>query len=167
MGLPKILRGHMCDARIREVFTENLIPRSEKLVEDVRDYVKELLTELCERACGKYPLLLNEVKTRLLDEFVNDMERKTKEAVLNVCYPELDWAFTQNASYQATLKEVDEEVQRRAASLRSATTAPVCGVPAEFFQWFCYPLTTKTERVALNLQVGQIQDAHVMRGQGT
>lgn len=42
---------------------------------------------------------------------MNDTEKKTKEAVSNVCYPELGWAFTQNSSYETTLKEVGDKVK--------------------------------------------------------
>lgn len=133
MTLSNFLAGRACDPLIREVFAEELIPRSQELVEDVRAYIQKVVAKVCELACGEYPFLLDEIKTRLLEEFMTDTESKAKEAVLNVCYPELNWTFTQNASYETTLKEVEAKVEE-VHKTNVSPNATLCGVPAAFIQ---------------------------------
>lgn len=51
--LSNLLPAQVCDPLIREVFAEELIPRSEQLVEEVRKYTQEAVVKLCEVACAK------------------------------------------------------------------------------------------------------------------
>lgn len=164
LTLSNFLPGYACDPLIREVFADELIPRSEQLVEDVRVYIQEVLTGLCEDACGAYPFLMNEIKTRLLDEFMNDTESKTKEAILNVCYPELGWTFTQNASYQTTLDEVETavEVVRQTKAPTDPNLGSVgevdatpSGVPGAFIKQISDCGSKSDANAVRDLQVGQ------------
>lgn len=110
LTLTNLLASRVFGALFREVFSEDLSDRSEKLVEDVKEFMKQTLETLCDRACAGYPVLLNELKTNLIEEFIDWKEAATKTAVNNTLRAEIGWVFTQDRSYKETMQNVSSMV---------------------------------------------------------
>lgn len=117
--LTNLLASRVFGALFREVFSGDLNDRSEKLVEDVKEFMKGVLGTLCNRACVNYPFLLNELKTNLIDEFIDWKEAETKTAVNNTLRAEIGWVFTQDRSYKETIHKVSSMVD----SVRNSTVS--------------------------------------------
>ncbi|CAN0289596.1 unnamed protein product, partial [Ectocarpus sp. 13 AM-2016] len=112
MALPTLLGGRVFSALFCEVFSEELGIRSEKLVEGVKDFMQDVLGKLCDHTCAAHPVLLNELKTNLVEQFVDSKEASAKSAVENVVKGELGWVFTQDRSYEDTMRDVREMASR-------------------------------------------------------
>ena len=110
MALSNLLAGRVFNALFREIFSGDLDDRSEELVEGVKAFMQETLGILCDRACSAHPVLLNELKANLVEEFIDAREAETKTAVANIIEAELGWVFTQDPSYEGTLSRVHEMV---------------------------------------------------------
>ena len=129
------------------MFEEELESRSIETVERVRSYIQSILEKLFQTACREFPSLLNEVKTSLVEEFMDFKQEQTVEAVLNVVKAELGWVFTQHRDYTTTNTNVQDmvrkvrvsEVASRATaqfgrSQRPESTTAVGEVPKEFIE---------------------------------
>ena len=115
MSLPDCLAGPAVNILFRNVFGEELEPRSIDMVECVRSYMQSILEKLFQTACREFPSLLNEVKTSLV-EFMDFKQEKTIEAVLNVVNAELGWVFTQHRDYTKTNTNVQDMVRKERLS---------------------------------------------------
>lgn len=112
MSLPNFRAGRVCDHMVQDVFAAELAPRSELLVENVRKYMQEVVTSLWKAACNDYPSLWREMmRTGIIEEFMEALETRTKEAVLNICRAELVWTFTQNPAYEKNLETVAKAIE--------------------------------------------------------
>ena len=111
MALSDLLAGRVFNVLFRKVFDEDLEPRSIDMVEDVRTYMQSILQKLFQTACREFPSLLNEVKTSLVEEFMDFKQEQTVEAVLNVVKAELGWVFTQHRDYTTTNTNVQDGAQ--------------------------------------------------------
>lgn len=126
MGLPDHLAGRVCDVLFQEVFANELEPRSEDMVDLVKEYMQSILKNLFEEACQAYPTLLNEIKTNLVEEFMEAKKLQAVEAVSNVVKAEMGWMFTQNRAYTATIKDVCDMVGKtRKSELASEAASDV------------------------------------------
>lgn len=105
-ALSDLLAGRVFNVLYRKVFVDELEPHSHDMVGRVRTYMQSILQNLFEDACQAYPALLNEVKTSLVDEFMDAKEEQASEAVLNVVKGELGWVFTQDSAYMTTIANV-------------------------------------------------------------
>lgn len=112
MALPNLLGGRVFSALFCEVFSEELGVRSEKLVEGVKDFMQDVLGKLCDHTCAAHPVLLNGLKTNLVEQFVDSKEASAKTAVENIVKAELGWVFTQDRSYEDTMRDVREMASR-------------------------------------------------------
>lgn len=110
MALSNLLAGRVFNALFREVFSGDLDDRSKELVEGVRGFMQKTLGTLCDRACPAHPVLLNELKANLVEEFIDARETETKTTVRNIIEAELGWVFTQDPSYEDTMRRVREMV---------------------------------------------------------
>ena len=116
MALPDCLGGHVVNILFRKVFKEELELRSIDMVERVRSYMQSILQKLFQTACREFPSLLNEVKTSLVEEFMDFKQEQTVEAVLNVVKAELGWLFTQHRDYTTTNTNVQDMVRNERLS---------------------------------------------------
>ena len=116
MALPDCLGGHVVNILFRKVFKEELELRSIDMVERVRSYMQSILQKLFQTACREFPSLLNEVKTSLVEEFMDFKQEQTVEAVLNVVKAELGWLFTQHRDYTTTNTNVQDMVRKERLS---------------------------------------------------
>lgn len=82
--LSNLRAGHVFNVLVREVFSRELADRSEKLVEDVKSVMEQTVGSLCEHFCAAYPILLNDLNTTLVEEFMDTKQRATKVVVANV-----------------------------------------------------------------------------------
>jgi len=112
MALSNLLSGRVFNALFYEVFSEELGNRSEQLVEDVKAYMQGTLGALCDRVCSAHPTLLNELKVNLVEEFFEEQEAKAKNAVSTIIEAEQSWVFTQDRSYEDTMKRVNKMVNK-------------------------------------------------------
>lgn len=128
MALTHLLHGRAFSPLFREVFAADLAPRSLALVERVNAYMHEALSTLCDRACPSgYPALLKQLKTNLIDGFMDSKEAMAKTSVRVAIKAELGWSFTQDPSYEEVLCRVHDTVidtrNRRVASDATAAAA--------------------------------------------
>lgn len=125
MALSDLLAGRVFNVLFRKVFAAELEPRSHDMVDDVRAYTQGILQKLFEGACKAYPALLNEVKTSLVEEFMDLKAEQTADAVSNVVKAELGWVFTQDRAYTTTIANVRDMVRkvRLSEAASKATTA--------------------------------------------
>lgn len=124
MALSNLLSGRVFNALFCEVFHGELGDQSEQLVEDVEVFMQETLGKLCDRACAAHPVLLNELKVNLLDEFFEGEGAKAKTAVKNMIDAELRWVFTQDRSYGDTMRRVHRMVNEvRKSKVEHKSTA--------------------------------------------
>lgn len=111
MALTHLLHGRAFNPLFREVFAADLAPRSLALVEEVNVYMQEALSTLCDRACpAGYPVLLKQLKTNLIDGFMDSKEAMAKASVRVAIKAELGWSFTQDPSYEEVLQRVHDTV---------------------------------------------------------
>lgn len=124
MALSDLLAGRVFNVLFRKVFAAELEPRSHDMVDDVRTYMQSILQKLFEDACKAYPALLNEVKTSLVEEFMDFKAEQTADAVSNVVKAELGWVFTQDRAYTTTIANVRDMVRKvRLSEAASKATA--------------------------------------------
>lgn len=167
MALSNLLAGRVFNALFREVFSGDLGDRSEALVEGVKTFMQETLETLCDRACSAHPVLLNELKTNLVEEFIDARETETMTAVTNIIEAELGWVFTQDPSYEDTMRRVHEMVNavRKSRVAHNATAdtgnqsalehvAAVGNVPEEFISKMIGCTAMSEEDITRDLQVG-------------
>ena len=126
MALPEFLGGRVFNMLFREVFADELEPRSHEMVDEVREYMQSVLQKLFEDPCRAHPALLNEVKTSLVDEFMDFKAEKAMEALSNVVKAELGWLFTQDRAHTTTIANVRDMVHK----VRQSETAAEAGVKA-------------------------------------
>lgn len=173
MGLSDQLGGRVFNFLYRKVFAKELEPRSHKMVADVRKYMQSQLQRLFDDACQAYPVLLSVVKTSLVQQFMDFKQAKTEEAVSNVVRAELGWEFTQDRSYDATVVDVGDMVNRVRASQDTSEAnkraglassrfgaAAVGDVPKEFLDKMVASKGA-TEKGIRKTQVGVSQCAHL------
>ena len=129
MALSDLLAGRVFNVLFRKVFDEDLEPRSIDMVEDVRTYMQSILQKLFQTACREFPSLLNEVKTSLVEEFMDIKQEQTVEAVLNVVKAELGWVFTQDRAYATTIKNVRDMVRKVRVSEAASRADTQAGMP--------------------------------------
>lgn len=166
MALSNLLAGRVFNALFREVFSGDLDHRSEELVEGVKAFMQETLGTLCGRACPAHPVLLNELKGNLVEEFIDAREAETKTAVANIIEAELGWVFTQDPSYEDTMRRVHEMVNTvRKSKVAHDITAgtenqsaledvkAVGNVPADFISKMTDCTAMSEEDVTRDLQV--------------
>lgn len=111
MALTHLLHGRAFSPLFREVFAADLAPRSLALVEGVNAYMQKALSTLCDRACPSgYPALLKQLKTNLIDGFMDSKEAMAKTSVKVAIQAELGWSFTQDPSYEEILRCVHDTV---------------------------------------------------------
>lgn len=111
MALTHLLHGRAFNPLFREVFAADLAPRSLALVERVNAYMQKALSTLCDRACPTgYPGLLKQLKTNLIDGFMDSKEAMAKASVKVAIKAELGWSFTQDPSYEEVLRRVHDMV---------------------------------------------------------
>lgn len=127
MALTHLLHGRAFNPLFREVFAADLAPRSLALVERVNAYMQKALSTLCDRACPSgYPALLKQLKTNLIDGFMDSKEAMAKTSVKVAIKAELGWSFTQDPSYEDVLRRVHDMVidmrNRRVAFDATATS---------------------------------------------
>lgn len=127
MALTHLLHGRAFNPLFREVFAADLTPRSLALVERVNTYMQKALSTLCDRACPSgYPALLKQLKTNLIDGFMDSKEAMAKTSVAVAIKAELGWSFTQDPSYEDALRRVHDMVidmrNRRVAFDATATS---------------------------------------------
>lgn len=127
MALTHLLHGRAFNPLFREVFAADLAPRSLALVERVNAYMQKALSTLCDRACPQgYPALLKQLKTNLIDGFMDSKEAMAKASVKVAIKAELGWSFTQDPSYEEVLRRVHDMVidvrNRRVAFDATKTT---------------------------------------------
>ena len=150
MALTHLLHGRAFNPLFREVFAADLAPRSLALVERVNAYMQKALSTLCDRACPSgYPALLKQLKTNLIDGFMDSKEAMAKTSVAVAIKAELGWSFTQDPSYEEVLRRVHDMVidmrNRRVAFDATASSTPseqpapeqaraVGDVPKEFIE---------------------------------
>ena len=169
MALSNLLSGRVFNALFCEVFAEELGDRSEQLVEDVKDYMQETLGALCDRVCAAHPVLLNELKVNLVEEFFEEQEAKAKSAVNIIIEAEQSWVFTQDRSYEDTMKRVNDMVNDvRKSKVQHDITygtdkqsalelAKAVGQVPEWFMWKKIDCAAMSEEDAIrDLQVGLV-----------
>lgn len=110
--LSNFLPGRVFHRMIQDLFKEELPNRSDALVGEVRRYVEEVFTVLCETACASFPRTLRMKIKEMIGIFLGEVEAHCKRIVSNLCRAELAWTFTQNASYDVTRTAVLERVRR-------------------------------------------------------
>ena len=153
MALSDLLAGRVFNVLFRKVFDKELEPRSIDMVEDVRTYMQSILQKLFQTACREFPSLLNEVKTSLVEEFMDIKQEQTVEAVLNVVKAELGWVFTQDRAYATTIKNVRDMVRKvRVSEAPPESTTAVGEVPKEFIKKMIASKKEKDEDIR-NVQV--------------
>ena len=139
-------------------------------MEQVKAFMQETLRTLCDRACSAHPALLNELKARLVQEFIDHREAETKTAVKNIIETELSWIFTQDPSYEDTIHRVNEMVnvvRRSEVAYSSAlrfTSSPsvrehakaVGNVPADFISKMarCTAMSEDDDTYRLQVRAG-------------
>ncbi|CAB1116490.1 unnamed protein product [Ectocarpus sp. CCAP 1310/34] len=67
-----------------------------------------VLGKFGDHTCPAHPVLLNELKTNLVGHFADSKEASAKSAVENIVKAELGWVFTQDRSYEDTMRDVRE-----------------------------------------------------------
>lgn len=169
MALSDHLAGRVVNVLFRKVFADELEPRSHDMVDDVRAYMQSILQKLFEKACKTYPVLLDEIKTNLVEEFMDSKLKEAAEAVSNVTKAELGWVFTQNRAYMATISNVRDTISKARSGERfceadagysrenaiEAVTA-VGDVPKEFIKKMINNKVAKDEEIR-KLQVGGVK----------
>lgn len=126
--LPNLLTGRVFNTLFRGGFSDGLRDRSRKLVEDVKDFMQKRLGTLCDRVCAGYPVLLNELKTNLMDEFIDGKEAATKSLVNGAIRAEIGWVFTQDKSYEDTMQSVNsmvDAVRKSDAEYRATSSSSI------------------------------------------
>ena len=127
MALPEFLGGRVFNMLFREVFADELELRSHEMVDEVKEYMQSILQKLFEDACRAYPALLNNVKTSLVDEFLELKAEKAMEAVSNVVNAELGWLFTQDRAHTTLIANVRDMVRKVRQSETAATAVAEAG----------------------------------------
>eukprot|EP00752_Nemacystus_decipiens_P018767 g16826.t1 len=166
MALSNLLAGRVFNALFREVFSGDLADRSEDLVEGVKAFMQQTLGRLCDRACSAHPVLLNELKDNLVEQFIDAMEARAKKAVANIVEAELGWVFTQDALYEDTMRRVHAMVNavRKSRVEHQATAGSddefvlehvedVGSVPKDFISKMIDTTAMSEEDVTRDLQV--------------
>lgn len=166
MGLPDLLRGRAFNILFRNAFLGELEARSRDMVDEVRTYMQSILQKLFGDACQAYPVLLDEVKTILVEEFMDFKQEQTTQAVSNVVNAELGWVFTQDRAYSTTTANVRDMVTNvriyqaacRMLEDRGGCHSPVAAttvgdVPEAFINKLVASTTAEDEGIR-NLQVG-------------
>lgn len=166
MGLPDLLGGRVFNILFRKVFLGELEARSREMVDEVRTYMQSILQKMFGDACQAYPVLLDEVKTSLVEEFMDFKQEQTARAVSNVVNAELGWVFTQDRAYSTTIANVRDMVTNvrivqaacRGLKDRGGCHPPVAAtavgdVPEAFINKMVASTTAEDEDIR-NLQVG-------------
>lgn len=166
MALSNLLADRVFNALFREVFSGDLGDRSEDLVEEIRAFMQRTLETLCDRACPAYPVLLDELKGNLVEEFIDARETETKAAVRNLIEAELDWVYTQDPWYEDTMRRVyamvnyvrENKVERNGMTRLHRLPALVYGtdvgnVPGHFISKMVERQTMSEEDAIRDLQV--------------
>lgn len=174
MALTHLLHGRAFNPLFREVFAADLAPRSLALVERVNAYMQKALSTLCDRACPSgYPALLKQLKTNLIDGFMDSKEAMAKTSVKVAIKAELGWSFTQDPSYEDVLRRVHDTVidvrnrrvafdatepTRSSGRLEPEPAKAVGDVPKEFIEKMIASKGMGDEEAIRKLQASQIYD---------
>lgn len=168
MALSNLLGGRVFETLFDEVFSGDLEDRSETLVEQVKDFMQERLGALCDRVCAAHPMLLTELKTSLIEEFIDEREAATLSAIDGVIEAEVGWVFTQDPSFESTINNVSSMVDtvRKANDAFAAASQThhlphfrkkakaVGSVPKAFITKMTECAATSDENSVYGLQVG-------------
>lgn len=148
--------GPVFNALFCEVFSGELMVRSEKLTEDVKDFMQDTLTNLCKHFCMAHPVLLNELTTNLVEQYMDMKEAATRTAVETFIRTQLGWVFTQDRSYEDILRRTNEMINavRDSRVADNGCHAEAVGdVPAEFIAKMINCKATSEEDIVRHVQV--------------
>lgn len=167
VALSNLRAGPVFNALFREVFSRELSHRSGKLAEDVKEFMQENLVNLCEHFCAAHPVLLNEFRANLVEDFMENMEKEARDAVETFIRTELGWVFTQDRSYEDTMRLIHEMVNavRESRVAHNATAGQehqrglkhaqaVGDVPADFVEKMINCVPMSEEDAIRHVQVG-------------
>lgn len=165
--LSNLRAGPVFNALFCEVFSRELSDRSEKLAEDVKQFMQDILLNLCEHFCANHPVLLDAFSTNLVEEFMEAKEAEMGVAIETFIRTELGWVFTQDRSFEDTMRLIHEMVNavRESRVAHKATAGQdkqpglknvkaVGDVPADFIEKMtkCAPMSE--EDTIRHVQVG-------------
>lgn len=168
--LSNLLAGRVFITLFREVFSKGLSDCTDKLVEDVKDFMQKKLGTLCDRVCARYPVLLKELKTNLIQEFIDGKKAAAKSVIDSTIRAEIGWVFTQDQSYEDTIQKVNsmvgtvrqnEAVYQATMKRSSPQEAEAVGcVPKSFIAEMVRCPATSEESSVRSLQVSTVSLLH-------